>query len=419
MRVALVGIGEGGSNMVDDLTGRVKEVERERDALIIPKVNGQPAVFSINLGKPDLLKLHHIPQDEDHSILIGSQEFHGRGAGKINVDGAQQAKLSASRVIKTIEVNSGNFNEVDAIFLFASTAGGTGSGGVSVFGDALKNAYPKIPVYAVLILPFATDYDDPNKHEDVLAVVNTATCLNEVLNYSNVNATILVHNEQYVQVNKAAQGNFELINAMFANSMIDLWCAGEERQRRFIGQVMDASDMINTFHGVVAVASSYAEFPKGPPRIAGKRLSRRHFEAADQRNKAVERAISQALNRLSVECRQERDILDAGRILTMFIGSNEKTTSAMVDIVHDYVEQRIKPGKVVQHHKGTYPRALRNAIGAAVIVADIGEGAASELIQFFYDKAEELGHKVEQDRKEREKHWKNVNKFAANLPRLR
>src|SRR5918999_1565939 len=162
-------------------------------------------IFAVNLGAGDLYGLQNIPQTDDHTILLGTtDEFRGRGAGKVNADGAEQARRNAKKITGTIR-DHGDVYGADAVLVIGTTAGGTGSGSVGVIVDLLKEEFKK-PVYAMLVLPFQSQYDEPD------SVINTATCLKKVLDNSKADAVILVDNQKFVRKSESMGVNYSLIN---------------------------------------------------------------------------------------------------------------------------------------------------------------------------------------------------------------
>jgi len=257
MKLVVVGAGQGGSNIADEFVALGKWVWKNRHIRIFTGEEDDPVcqgVFAVNLGAGDLYGLNHIPQTEDHTILLGTtDEFRGRGAGKVNADGAEQARRGASKILSTIR-DHGNVANADAILVIATTAGGTGSGSVGVIVDLLKESFQK-PVYAMLVLPFENQYNDPD------SMVNTATCLKRVMENSKADAVFLVDNQKFVRGNQTMGANYDKINRQIADSFIDILCVGEETERRYIGEVLDANDVIRILHGPTAIGRS----PRSPP----------------------------------------------------------------------------------------------------------------------------------------------------------
>ena len=144
MKLIVVGAGQGGSNIADEFVSMGEWVWKNRGIRIFTGSDEDPistGVFAINLGAGDLYGLKHIPQTSDHTILMGnSDEFRGRGAGKINANGAEQARKDSKKIISTIR-DSGDVSTADAMLVIATAAGGTGSGSIGVIVDELKQNF--------------------------------------------------------------------------------------------------------------------------------------------------------------------------------------------------------------------------------------------------------------------------------------
>ena len=106
MKLIVVGAGQGGSNIADEFVSMGEWVWENRGIRIFTGSDQDPiskGVFAINLGAGDLYGLKHIPQTSEHTVLMGnSDEFRGRGAGKINANGAEQARKDSKKIISTI-----------------------------------------------------------------------------------------------------------------------------------------------------------------------------------------------------------------------------------------------------------------------------------------------------------------------------
>ena len=257
------------------------------------------SVFAVNLGAVDLYGLEHIPQTDNHTILLGTtDEFRGRGAGKINADGAEQARRGGHKIVSTVRDN-GEVSSADAILVTATTAGGTGSGSVGVIVDMLKEAFKK-PVYAMLVLPFMNQYDDPD------SMFNTATCLKKVLENSSADAVFLVDNQKFVQGNQSMTYNYSQINRKIADSFMDILCVGEETDRRYIGEVLDANDVIRILKGPTAIGVSSAAIPKKTggfmARLRGDKYKSNHFSVDKTQMERAQNVLHQALGDLSLDC---------------------------------------------------------------------------------------------------------------------
>ena len=421
MKLVVVGTGQGGSNIADEFVVLGKWVWKNRRIRIFTGGENDPiskGVFAINLGAGDLYGLKHIPQTEDHTILLGTtDEFRGRGAGKVNADGAEQARRDSRKIIAALR-DHGDVPTADAILVIATTGGGTGSGSVGVIVDLLKDAFKK-PVYAMLVLPFSNQYDDPD------SMINTATCLKKVLENSLADAVFLVDNQKFVRSHDTMTYNYEQINRRIADSFMDILCVGEETDRRFIGEVLDANDVIRILHGPTAIGVSEASVPRKAlsllDRIRGNghnRQNEKHFAASKAQIERAQNVLNRALGELSIDCDFWGDgvaTYDAHHVLGLFAGPTEQATEEIVEMMDNLLSERV-PG--AGRRKGTYPGRTSDTISITVIISNLGKGAAMDRIEMFYNQATKMMNEVRLNNIGREKSWEETAKSAAFLPDL-
>ncbi len=418
MKLVIVGAGQGGSNIADEFVALGKWVWKNRRIRIFTGTDEDPlskGVFAVNLGAGDLYGLNHIPQTDDHTILLGTtDEFRGRGAGKVNADGAEQAKRGAHKIVSTIRDN-GDVPSADAMLVIATTAGGTGSGSVGVIVDLLKEAFKK-PIYALLVLPFENQYDDPD------SMVNTATCLKRVMDNSSADAVFLVDNQKFVRGNQTMTYNYETMNRKIADSFMDILCVGEETDRRYIGEVLDANDVIRILHGPTAIGISHTTIPKKQTSLLGRFRSSgpksSHFSVAKNQIERAQNVLHQALGELSIDCElweSGEAHYDAQNVLGLFSGPADEATEEIVEMMDNTLAERV-PG--AGRRKGTYPGRVSDTISFTVIISNIGEGSAMDKIETFFTDATRMLGEVQHKREGREKQWESASKAASGLPNL-
>lgn len=418
MKLVIVGAGQGGSNIADEFVAMGKWVWKNRRIRIFTGDDEDPlskGVFAVNLGAGDLYGLNHIPQTDDHTILLGTtDEFRGRGAGKVNADGAEQARRGAHKIVSTIRDN-GDVPSADAMLVIATTAGGTGSGSVGVIVDLLKEAFKK-PVYALLVLPFENQYDDPD------SMVNTATCLKRVMDNSSADAVFLVDNQKFVRGNQTMTYNYETMNRKIADSFMDILCVGEETDRRYIGEVLDANDVIRILRGPTAIGISHTTIPKKQTSLLGRFRSAapksNHFSVAKNQIERAQNVLHQALGELSIDCElweSGEAHYDAQNVLGLFSGPADEATEEIVEMMDNTLAERV-PG--AGRRKGTYPGRVSDTISFTVIISNIGEGSAMDRIETFFTDATRMLGEVQHKREGREKQWESASKAAAKLPNL-
>ena len=422
MKLVVVGTGQGGSNIADEFVALGQWVWNNRRVRIFTGTESDPlakGVFAVNLGAGDLYGLEHIPQTDDHTILLGTtDEFRGRGAGKVNADGAEQARRDSRKIVSTIR-DHGDVYSADAIMVIATTAGGTGSGSVGVIVDVLKEEFKK-PVYAMLVLPFENQYDEPD------SVINTATCLKKVLENSKADAVFLVDNQKFARKQDAMGVNFATINRKIADSFMDILCVGEETDRRFIGEVLDANDVIRILKGPTVIGVSHAAVPMTrKPRSNGLlgRLrntdrAQQHFSVSKAQIERAQTVVTQALAELSLDCEYYEDgkvLYDAQHVLGLFSGPANEATEEIVEMM-DNTFAELVPG--AGRRKGTYPGRTSDTISVTAIVANIGEGKAMDRIEWFYREAANMMNTSRDRREGRGRRWEDISKLSDVLPNL-
>ena len=422
MKLVVVGTGQGGSNIADEFVALGQWVWNNRRVRIFTGTESDPlakGVFAVNLGAGDLYGLEHIPQTDDHTILLGTtDEFRGRGAGKVNADGAEQARRDSRKIVSTIR-DHGDVYSADAIMVIATTAGGTGSGSVGVIVDVLKEEFKK-PVYAMLVLPFENQYDEPD------SVINTATCLKKVLENSKADAVFLVDNQKFARKQDAMGVNFATINRKIADSFMDILCVGEETDRRFIGEVLDANDVIRILKGPTVIGVSHAAVPmtRKPRsnglfgRIRNTDRAQQHFSVSKAQIERAQTVVTQALAELSLDCEYYEDgkvLYDAQHVLGLFSGPANEATEEIVEMM-DNTFAELVPG--AGRRKGTYPGRTSETISVTAIVANIGEGKAMDRIEWFYREAANMMNTSRDRREGRGRRWEDISKLSDVLPNL-
>ena len=419
MKLIVVGAGQGGSNIADEFVSMGEWVWENRGIRIFTGSDQDPiskGVFAINLGAGDLYGLKHIPQTSEHTVLMGnSDEFRGRGAGKINANGAEQARKDSKKIISTIR-DFGDVPGADAILVIATAAGGTGSGSIGVIVDELKQNFNK-PVYAMVVLPFAYQYDDPD------TMVNTGTCLKRVLENSLADAVFLIDNQKFVRSNDTTSSNYGEINSRIAQSFMDVLCVGEEIDQRFVGEVLDANDLITMLHGPTAIGVGQASIPVKQQsgffsKFYQKNEVQDHFSDSKIQMERAKNVLTRTLADLSIDCEHREEsntIYDAQYVLGLFSAPSGETTQEIIEMMDSSLAEQA-PG--AGRRKGTYPGRTSETISITVIMSNLGKGAAMDKVEFFYRSAVDAIAAKEDQQGARNQLWNQTNRVAAQLPNL-
>ena len=147
MKLVVVGLGQCGGRIADEFARLNARAHSKRGMTIVT------GCFAVNTDAADLSSLSSIRSDYQHRILIGNRKTGGHGVGKINELGAEIARQDGDKVVDAIRTTK-KFFETDAFLLIAGSAGGTGSGAISVITQFLKERYIDRPIYNLVVLPF-------------------------------------------------------------------------------------------------------------------------------------------------------------------------------------------------------------------------------------------------------------------------
>jgi len=390
MKIVVVGIGQCGCNIADEFY----HINNYSKLFLHRGIEILTDAFAVNTDETDLGGLTHIPKDKHHRIVIGTMRTFGHGVGKINADAAKIAK-ECNSVITDSVLQSKKFHQSDGIVVIASGGGGTGSGAIGWVVKGLKERVEK-PVYAIVVLPFA--YEE--KGDTSYAVTNTATCLNTVNQYAD--AVFLLDNERFGRMDTSLATNFKEMNHEMAKSFYDLFCAGEEKRRKYVGsKVVDAGDIKQSLEGVSAVG-------RGEINLSTfYRLKKNQFREAVKEAISAAGALGQAMDNLSVRVNME----DTGKILALVCAPKDVINVGVLDQISTFLQER-SPRSVIRI--GDYPRRGKE-ISVTLIVSKLTKVAR---MTDLYLRAEKLLNIGENMNREATQKIKEMHETAKNLPLL-
>ena len=372
MKIIVVGCGQCGSRIADEFARLGKKARRERGMEIIT------GAFAVNTDAADLSGLSNIKSDYRHRILIGGRRTSGHGVGKINEAAAEIARMDADKVIDAIKVTK-RFYESDAILLVASTAGGTGSGSISVLAQAIKQRYRDKHVYVMLALPF--EHEEQTEHRTVF---NTATCLKSVSQVAD--ATILIDNQRYIKKDASLKNNMAKINELIVAPFYDLLCVGEEKKVKNIGaRLLDAGDIMQTLSGWTIIGYGESSLPLFQLPFEWRRSFKRKSTETHKGIQAMDCAVSE----LSLEC----DPHDASRALYLLSAPTREMNMDLVKELGDYLKD-VASEAIIRY--GDYPRG-RGAVTITVILSGLKRVTKVKKIYDTFPEAMEKERKIIQD----------------------
>ena len=390
MKLVVVGLGQCGGRIADEfarLNGRARS--RRRITIIT-------GTFAINTDAADLSGLTSIRNDHRHRILIGGRKTGGHGVGKINELGAEIAKEDVDKVIDAIRTTK-KFFETDAFLLIAGSAGGTGSGAISVVTQHLKERYLDKPIWNLIVLPF--EHEESTEER---TVYNVATCLKSC--YSVADAVFLVDNQRYVRKDSSLQSNMTKINSMIAEPFYNVLCAGEEKKPKYIGaKLLDAGDIIQTVVGWTVIGYGKTEAPlfKWP-----------HEWKSDFRKKGIEvqkgiQAMDEAISELSLKC----NTADSRRALYLVSGPAKEMNMDMIKEIGDYMRD-IAPEAIIRN--GDYPRE-RGLMDVTVIMSELSD---VEKVRDYYLRSTDLIPEFKKRQEETDDKLKALADMSKDIPSL-
>ncbi len=389
MKLVVVGLGQCGGRIADEFARMNGRAKSRRGMTIIT------GCFAVNTDAADLSGLSSISNDHRHRILIGSRKTGGHGVGKINELGAEIAREDSDKIVDAIRTTK-RFFETDAFLLIAGSAGGTGSGAISIITQHLKERYIDKPIWNLIVLPF--------EHEETTeerTTFNVATCLKSC--YSIADAVFLVDNQRYVRKDSSIQTNLSKINNMIAEPFYNLLCAGEEKKAKYIGaKLLDAGDIIQTVVGWTVIGYGKT----GAPLFKLPQLRSDFRKKGTEIQKGIQ-AMDEAISELSLKCNPA----DSRRALYLVSGPAKEMNMDMVKEIGDYMRD-IAPEAIIRN--GDYPRE-RGMVDVTVLLSELSD---VEKIRDYYLKSTDLIPEFKKRQEETEDKLRALEDVSKDIPSL-
>jgi cell division GTPase FtsZ len=390
MKLVVIGVGQCGGRIADEFAKIGKRATLHRGIQIITDA------LAVNTDEADLSGLRNIKTDFRHRVLLGGRKTGGHGVGKINELGAQIAREGSDKVIDTVR-EAKRFYESDAFLVVASASGGTGSGGLPIVTEILKERYIDKPVYAMVVLPF-----EHEEHAEERCIYNTATCLKST--YSVADGVFLVDNQRYLRKDTNLINNMHRINEQIAEPFYNLLCAGEEKKRRHIGaRMVDAGDIIQTLGGwtVIGYGGSQVSLFRVPmPRRGSWR------KKGTETHKGIA-ALDEAVSELSLTCKPK----DAGSALYLLTSPAGEANVDIVKEIGDYLKELMGEAMI---RSGDYPRERGN-INVTLILSRLSD---VERVREHYYRLTESAPTAKKRQKEAEAKLKEIADASKDVPSL-
>jgi len=390
MKLVVIGFGQCGGRIADEFARLNRRARGYRGIEIIT------GVFAVNTDAADLSGLTTIRPDYQHRILIGGRKTGGHGVGKINELGAEIATEDGDKIIDAIRTTR-RFFESDAFLLIAGAAGGTGSGGIPIMTQLIKERYGDKPVYNLIVLPF--------EHEEATeerTIYNSAVCLKSVSSVAD--AIILVNNQRYVRKDFSLRNNLAKINALIAEPFYNLLCAGEEKKPKHIGaRMLDAGDIMQTLVGWTVIGYGKSLLPL----IRLPFEQRRNFRKKSTETHKGIHAMDEAISELSLNCNPK----DANRALYLLAAPAKEMNMDLVKELGDYLRD-LAPKAVIRN--GDYPRE-KGVLDVTVILSELDK---VEKVRDYYSTSTSLIPEIKQRQEEIKSKLREIEDASKDIPSL-
>ncbi len=390
MKLVVIGFGQCGCKIADEFARLNGRARSRRGVEIIP------GAFAVNSDAADLSGLTCITADYRHRILIGGRKTGGHGVGKINELGAEIAREDGDKVIDAIR-GARHFFESDAFLLVAGTAGGTGSGAISIMTQLIKERYMDKPVYNLAVLPF-----EHEENTEERTVYNSATCLKSI--NSVADAIILVDNQRYIRKDSSLRSNMSKINHLIVEPFYNILCAGEEKKAKYIGaRLLDAGDIIQTLVGWTVIGYGKSQLPTfNFPSL----FSRDFRKKSTETHKGIH-AMDEALSELSLNCNP----IDAGRALYLIAAPPQEINMDLIKELGDYLKDIASEASI---RNGDYPRE-KGALDITVMLSELKD---VEKVRKYYTKSANFIQEAKKRREELKSKLKGIDDASSDIPSL-
>jgi len=390
MKLVVIGLGQCGGRIADEFSKLNKKARSQRGMEIVT------GTFAVNTDAADLSGLTSIRRDYQHRILIGGRKTGGHGVGKINELGAEIAKEDSDKVIDAIRTTR-RFYETDAFLLIAGVAGGTGSGGIPVLTQHIKERYADKPVYTAVVLPF-----EHEEQTEERTIYNAATCLKST--YAVADAVFLIDNQRYIRKDSSLSNNLTKINTLIAEPFYGILCAGEEKKPKYIGaKLLDAGDIMQTVVGWTVLGYGTSQLPL--IRLPGERT--RDFRKKGTETQKGIQAMDEAISELSLNCNPA----DSRRALYLVSAPSREMSVDLIKELGDYLRS-IAPQAIIRN--GDYPRQ-RGLLDVSVILSELSD---VEKVRQYYTKSTTLIPAMKKREAETEVKLKEIEDTSKDIPSL-
>ncbi|NHN40608.1 cell division protein [Halorubellus sp. JP-L1] len=344
MKLALIGFGNAGSKIVDELLYH----EHDTDLDFVR------AALAINSARTDLAKLDYVPPE--NQMLIGQthERVKGQGVGADPDLGAEVTRQDLHEIERALDEIP--LYDVDAFLVAAGLGGGTGSGGAPVLASGLRAKFDE-PVYGLGVLP--------SDEEGGRAAFNAARSFQSFVEASD--NVLVFDNDAWRGSQDTVGAGYERTNRELAKRLGTLFAAGNVGDE-VAENAMDASDVRRTLAtgGVSTIA--YAETELSPGTVESKGLLSRFKRNGDAEDVDAAQKVS-GLVRQAIQSRLTcpADVSSVERSLVVVAGPSGEFSRKGLERARQWVEQETGSMEVLA---GDSPQPNADRLSAVVVLSN-------------------------------------------------
>ncbi len=360
MKLAIVGVGQAGGKILDQLI----EYDRTRNTGFVSHA------IAVNSAKTDLMGLTHVP--ESNRMLVGGSVVSGHGTGTDPEAGRECVQEDIHEIVDAI--GRAATSETDAFLLIAGLGGGTGSGGAPVIGERLGEIYTE-PVYGLGILP-STDEGGIYNRNAANSLQRFVRSTDSVLLFDNGSARTggETLSEGYTEINDEIATRF---GTLFSAGELDT-LSGDVAE-----SVVDSSEIINTLGSSGITSIGYASEPIETGNDSGGGLLDRFLgsddgddlqSAGDATNRITSLVRRATLGELTLPCNRE----STTRALLIVSGPPDHLSRKGIDSARSWLETETGCREV---RAGDYPLPDEDRVAALVVLSGLTDVPRIDEIQ--------------------------------------
>jgi len=366
VKLALIGLGNAGGKIVDELIRHEAELSR----------SVVESAVAINTARVDLARLDQLPRENRFLVGQTHEQVKGHGAGGDPDLGANVIRSDQAEIDRALDRVPPY--EVDAFWIVAGLGGGTGSGGAPVVAEQVAARYDP-PVYGLGVLP--------SESEGGRAALNAARSLRSFADAAD--NLVLFDNAAWQANDDSLEAGYARANREVSTRIMRLLSAGTVDGSTLSENAMDASDINRTLSSGGVSTIAYAE--TADPSAGGRGLLSRLAggSSADTDDDTDSATIVSGLIREAVNSRLTcpAAVDTAERALIVLSGSPSSLSRKGLEAGRRWVESEIESAEVLA---GDDPRESADVLSVVVLLSTVTDVPRVEALQAQAVEAKEM-----------------------------